>query len=132
MTVPVIPAVDEIDTTGFFRAAADGRLVVRRCGSCDAVLHMPLAHCRHCGGFEGRWADVDPTGRIYSFTVVTHQVHPDFLVPYVVILVELDALPEVRLVGRIGGRPDVYIGQPVVATMQTLADGVALPRWEVA
>lgn len=125
----VLPVVDDIDTAGFFRA---GRLVVRRCDACDAVLHMPMAYCRHCGTFSGsvtgRWAEVAPVGRIYSHTVVTHQVHPDFPVPYTVILVELDELPEVRFVGRLDGRPDVYIGLPVVAEFD---DGTPLPTWRL-
>ncbi len=127
----VVPAVDDLDTAGYFRAAADGHLTVRRCTACDAVLHVPVAYCRHCGGFEGRWAEVSPTGRIYSYTVVTHQVHPDFPVPYTVILVELDDLPEVRLVGRLDGRPDVFIGQPVVAEFAPLSDDAALPTWRL-
>lgn len=118
----VLPVVDDIDTAGFFHA---GRLVVRRCDGCDAVLHMPLMYCRHCGSFAGRWAEVAPVGRIYSYTVVTHQVHPDFPAPYTVILVELDEMPEVRFVGRLDGRPDVYIGQPVVA------DSAQLPAWRL-
>jgi uncharacterized OB-fold protein len=123
--VAVLPVVDDIDTAGFFQS---GRLVVRRCDGCDAVLHMPVAYCRQCGSFAGRWAEVPPLGRIYSYTVVTHQVHPDFPAPYTVILVELDEVPEVRLVGRLDGRPDVYIGQPVVAEF---TDGTPLPIWRL-
>jgi uncharacterized OB-fold protein len=122
----VQPIVDDVDTAGFFRAAAEGRLAVRRCARCDAVLHMPVGYCRHCGSFDGRWADVAPTGRVYSYTVVTHQVHPGFPVPYTVLLVELSELPEVRLVGRLKGTPDIYIGQPVVAEL-----GGPLPTWRL-
>jgi hypothetical protein len=127
----VNPAVHDLDTAGYFHAAARGRLTVRRCGTCNAVLHMPVAYCRRCGGFDGRWAEVAPAGHIYSYTVVTHQVHPDFPVPYTVILVELDELPEVRLVGRLDGRPDVFIGQPVVAEFVPRADHAALPNWRL-
>lgn len=131
MTVAVVPAVDDVDTAGFFHAAAEGRLTVRRCNGCNAVLHMPVGYCRHCGSFEGRWAEVQPAGTIYSHTVVTHQVHPEFPVPYTVILVELDELPEVRLVGRLAGRPDIYIGQPVVAEFAQVSDDAALPTWSL-
>ncbi len=127
----VLPVVDDLDTAGFFRAAADGRLAVCRCAGCGAVLHMPVGYCRHCGAFAPQWTEVSPAGRIYSYTVVTHQVHPDFPVPYTVILVELDELPEVRLAGRLDGRPEVYIGQPVTADFTTPADGVALPTWRL-
>jgi uncharacterized OB-fold protein len=127
----VIPTVDDHDTAGFFQAAADGRLVVRRCSSCTAVLHMPVSYCT-CGSFDVDWVEVAPAGRIYSYAVVSHQVHPDFPVPYTVILVELSDVPEVRLIGHLDGRPDVYIGQPVVAEMRALPHGAALPTWRIA
>jgi uncharacterized OB-fold protein len=129
--VAVLPAVTDPDTAGFFAAAAGGRLVVRRCSDCDAVLHMPVAYCRHCGGFDGRWAEVAPSGRIYSYTVVAHQVHPDFPVPHTIVLVELDDVTEVRLVGHLDGRPEVYVGQPVVAEFRQLSAGAALPTWRL-
>jgi uncharacterized OB-fold protein len=122
----VYPVVDDLDTGGFFQAAAEGRLAVRRCAHCAAVLHMPVAYCRACGSFDAHWSDVAPYGRVYSYTVVTHQVHPDFPAPYTVVLVELDELPEVRLVGRVDGRPDVSIGQPVVAEFSG-----SLPTWRL-
>ena len=128
----VIPAVDDLDTAGFFQAAANGRLVVRRCSSCAAVLHMPVGYCRMCGSFDLHWVEVAPAGRIYSYTLVSHQVHPDFPVPYTVILVELSDVPEVRVIGHLDGRPDVYIGQPVVAEMSPLQDGTRLPTWRLA
>jgi uncharacterized OB-fold protein len=120
----VLPVVDDRDTGGFFQAAAEGRLTVRRCTGCDAVLHMPVSYCRHCGSTEGRWDEVAPTGRVYSYTVVTHQVHPDFAVPYTVVLIELDDVPEARLVGRIDGRADVHIGLRLVAEL-----GGPVPTW---
>jgi len=127
----VVPIFDDIDTGGFFRAAADGQLAVRRCASCETVLHMPVGYCRNCGSFEGHWSPVVPQGRIYSYTVVTHQVHPDFPVPYTVLLIELDDVPEVRLVGRLEGRQDVRIGQRVVADFIPVADDAAFPTWRL-
>ena len=37
--------------------------------------------------------------------------------------------PEVRLAGRLDGRVDVAIGDPVHATFTELGDGAALPQW---
>jgi len=129
--VTVLPAVDDVDTAGHFAAAADGRLAVRRCATCDAVLHLPVAYCRHCGNVGDRWVDVAPVGRIYSYTVVTHQVHPDFPVPYTVLLIELEELPEVRLIGHLEGRPEVYVGQPVAAEFKRLSATAGVPVWRL-
>ena len=126
------PALDDPDTAGFFAAAARGQLAVCRCPACDAVLHPPVGYCRSCGGFGQRWAEVAPHGRIYSYSVVTHQVHPAFPTPFTLLLIELDELPEVRLVGRLPGRPDVHVGRRVVAEFPPVDDGARLPVWRLA
>ena len=99
----LLPVDDDLDTGGFFEAARRGELAVRRCNGCDAVLHVPRAYCRHCGSWEGRWEVVDGAATLHSWTVVTHQVHPAYPVPYTVVLVDLDALPGTRLVGSLDG-----------------------------
>lgn len=132
MTDRLLPVVDDIDTGGFFTAAAEGRLTVCHCGHCDTVLHMPRAYCHVCGSFEPTWQDVAPTGTVYSFIVVTHQVNPAFPVPHTVLLIELDERPGVRMMGHLDGRPEIAIGQRVTATFEELADGVFLPRWSPA
>ena len=125
----VAPVADDLDTAGFFRAAADNDVAVLFCGTCDAVLHLPRAYCRHCGAFDPQWRTVEPSGTVYSFSVITHQVHPDFDVPYTVVLVELDAPAGVRLIAHLPGRPDVRIGQGVVASFVHFPDGVTMPNW---
>lgn len=132
MTETVLPVVDDLDTGGFFAAAAEGRLVVRHCTQCGATLHMPREYCNHCGSFEGEWRTVAPTGTVYSYIVVTHQVNPAFPVPHTILLVELDEEPGVRLIGRLDGRPDVRIGQRVVAEFEQHDNDVALPNWRLA
>ena len=128
---PVAPVTDDIDTGGFFAAAADGRLAVQHCGQCGRVLHLPRAYCRFCGAFDPQWRAVEPSGTVYSFTVVTHQVHPAFEVPYTVLLVELDEPAGVRLIGHLPGRPDVRIGQRVRADFVPAGDAAVLPNWQL-
>jgi hypothetical protein len=127
-----VPVIDDHDTGGFFEAAARGELAIRMCNGCDAVLHMPVAYCHRCGSWEGRWQPTAGTGRLYSWTVVTHQVHPAYPVPYTVLLVELDDHPEARLVGQLPGRPDVEAGQPMEVWFEPVSDGVVLPQWRPA
>ena len=127
----VAPVVDDVDTGGFFAAAIDGRLAVQHCGRCGRVLHLPRAYCRYCGAFEPQWRTVEPSGTVYSFTVVTHQVHPAFVVPYTVLLVELDEPAGVRLIGHLPGRPDVHIGQRVRADFIPLGADAVLPNWRL-
>lgn len=128
-TLRPLPVVDDRDTDGFFAAARRHELAIRMCSECGAVLHMPVAYCRHCGGWETKWETVSGRGRLYSWTVVEHQVHPAFPAPYTLVLVELEDHPEARLVGAITGRPDLCAGQPMEVWFEAVAEDVVLPQW---
>jgi uncharacterized protein len=128
----LVPVVDDRDTGGFFAAAREGRLVVRRCNGCDAVLHLPRAYCAGCGSWDGRWQDAAGTATLHSWTVVEHQVHPAFPVPYTIVLVELDEVPAVRMVGYLDGAPDLVAGRPMRVRFDPVGDGVVVPGWEPA
>lgn len=123
-----VPVSDDVDTGGFFAAAAEGRLALRTCTACEAVLHLPKSYCHHCGSWDTTWQDVAPTGTLYTFTVVEHQVHPAFPVPYTIVLVSLDEHPGVRLVGHIPGRPALEIGMPMELHIETVGSGT-VPNW---
>jgi uncharacterized OB-fold protein len=127
----VRPVTDDLDTGEFFAAAGRGALVVCECATCGRVLHMPRRWCHHCAAGEVRWREVRPAGTVYSFSVVAHQIHPDFPVPYTVVLIDLDDAPGTRLVGRIEGRPPLAIGDAVNARFIPFSDGTALPEWRV-
>ena len=131
MSERVLPIVDDLDTGGFFEAAADGRLAIAHCAHCGAVLHVPRAYCRGCGNFGIEWRTVEPTGSVYSYIVVTHQVHEAFAVPHTIVLVELDDLPGVRLTGWLAGEPDIHIGQRACTQFEQVADDTTLPQWRL-
>ena len=129
----LLPADDDLDTGGFFEAARRGELAIRRCNACDAVLHVPRMYCRYCGSWEGRWAVVDGAATLHSWTVVAHQVHPAYPVPYTLVLVDLDELPGTRLVGHVAGAPALTAGMPMEVWFEQLGetDGrpVVVPQW---
>jgi uncharacterized OB-fold protein len=124
-----LPVTDDVDTGGVFAAAARGELAIRMCADCAAVLHVPVAYCHRCNSWNTNWQPVRGTGRLYSWTVVEHQVHPAFPAPYTVVLVELDDHPEARLVGQLPGRPELTVGQPMEAWFERLSDDAVLPQW---
>jgi uncharacterized OB-fold protein len=127
-----LPVDDDRDTAGFWEAARRHELAVLTCQACGAVLHMPRAYCSRCGGWSVAWREVAGRGSLHSWTVVDHQVHPAFPVPYTVVLVQLDEVPEVRLVGHLPGDPELAEGQPMEAWFEELGDGVVLPQWRPA
>lgn len=127
-TAPLLPVTDDVDTGGFFAAAARGELAIRVCSECRTDLHLPRENCPRCGAFSREWRQVARTGTLYSWTVVEHQVHPAFPVPYTVVLVEVDDTEGVRLLSRVDGRPDLEIGQPMEVWFEQVG-GVTLPQW---
>ena len=131
VTTGIRPVTDDRDTAGFFAAAGRGVLVIRRCNSCEAAIHLPVPRCPHCQSDDGRWEPAGATGTLYSWTVADHQVHPAFPVPYTIILVELDDLPGVRVCGRLDGAPDIRVGQPVRVRFDPVGEGAGLPNWEL-
>jgi uncharacterized OB-fold protein len=89
-----------------------------------------MAHCHACGSWDTRWDSVSGRATLYSWTVVNHQVHPAFPVPYTIVLVDLDDHPGVRFVGHLAGAPDLSAGQAMRVRFEELEDGTVLPDWE--
>lgn len=119
-TAPVPPPAPLIDadSAGFWEATRQGRIALCRCTACGNWLGRPMERCDNCGG-PTAFVDVAGTGTIYSYIVVHNPSVPAFahLVPYVIVLVELDEGP--RLPGLLMGErgPGVEIGQRVSAEL---------------
>lgn len=127
-----LPVVDDRDTGGFWQAAHEGRLVVRVCAACGALLHMPRAYCHLCGTWSEKWQQVSGRGRLYSWTVVEHQVHPAFPAPYTIVLVELDDVSGCRLIGRLPGAVDLEANQPMEVWFEAVDGDRTIPQWRPA
>ena len=129
---PLLPYDTDRETAGFFEAAAQDRLVYRACDDCQHALHPPSAHCPYCGGWNTNWRVAKGTGKLHTWTTVTHQIHPSFPTPYTVVVVELDDTPEVRLMGHLDGAPDLEAGMPMQVWFDHIPDGPTLPQWRPA
>lgn len=109
-------------STPYWEGLKAGRVVVQRCRGCGEWQWGPEWICHACHSFDLGWEEVEPRGRIYSWERVWHPVQPILkeAVPYVVVLVELDAPPSVRLIGNLLGDPlqPVVIGDPVVGAFE--------------
>ena len=112
-----------------------GTLAVQRCIGCGAVQHPPEEVCHRCGSTAFQYQAVAPRGTVYSFVVVHYAASPALAgsVPYAVVLVSLDDLPEVRVVGNIPAIDpgQVRIGMPVEAYWDERKD-ILLPQWRPA
>jgi hypothetical protein len=102
-------------------------LQVEVCVPAGHVLHLPKGYCSRCDTFDVTRRTVEGRGTVHTWTVVEHQVHPDFPVPYTIVLVELDEEPGVRFLTDLPGRADLSVGLPMVVHF----DG-EVPRWQLA
>jgi hypothetical protein len=125
----LIPATQDRDTAGFFAAAAEGRLAIRVCLDCQHAIHPPMAHCPKCGSWNTDWRTSEGRGTLYSWTTVTHQIHPAYPTPYTVVVVSVDDAPGVRLIGSLPGAPALHAGQPMRVWFEILDQGVVIPQW---
>jgi len=115
-----------------------GEIAIQECEACSTLQHPPEEICHVCGSMSFATRVLPGTGIVHSFTVVHHSVADalDAVVPYAVVLVSLDAAPELRVVGNLVGGPveDVEIGMPVTAVwLERIApDGtkLLLPQWQ--
>jgi uncharacterized OB-fold protein len=75
-------------------------------------------------------------GTLCSWTVVRQSFLPGFDadLPFVLADVAIDGADDVRLIGRLVDGPDasLHLGDRVVVTFEQIADGVAVPAFELA
>lgn len=114
----------------WFEAAADGRLLIQRCGACAATVFFPRSVCPVCHDDALEWAGAAGTGIVYSFTVLHRAGKPGWEadVPYVVALIELEEGP--RMMGNLleVDPAQVRIGMPVRVTFEQ-RDALTVPQW---
>jgi uncharacterized OB-fold protein len=118
------------ETETFWRATAQGRLLLLRCDTCATVIWYPRSFCPDCGGRATSWEEAAGTGTVYSFTITRRGQGPwRDAGPYVMAYVELDEGP--RMLTNIVDCPveAVLIGQRVTVVFHDAGEGAALPRF---
>ena len=90
-------------TQPFWDAAADGRLVLPRCGACRRFRWPPGPFCPNCQSQAVEWAASGPA-QIYSFTIVRDRT-TDTGAIHAPALVEFPQADGVRLLAAITDTP---------------------------
>lgn len=101
------------DTAPFWEAQNRHELTFQRCAHCQAIRYPVSPTCPDCRSFDFGWVTSSGRGRVYSYTVVHHQTHPAFPVPYTVLLVEMEEGPRVIAQLRASEGITVQTGAPV-------------------
>lgn len=109
-----------------------GQWHLQRCADCGAWRYPPGPVCPDCLSDHAEWTATCGEGEILSWVMFRRQYLPACPAPYNVVAVRLDEGPTVisNLVEdpAEGARP---IGRRVRLRVVRMADGVALPRFEL-
>ena len=109
----------------YFDAAAQGRLLVKRCKACGEIHHYPRALCPFCWSSDVEWMDTRGTGTVYTYSVTRRGAGA----PYCIAYVTLDEGP-VLMTNIVDTDLDgVRIGQRVQVTFQTTEGGTTVPMF---
>jgi uncharacterized OB-fold protein len=121
------------ETAEFWAATAEGRLLLKRCRSCNTVIWYPRSLCPECKSTDTEWIESSGLGVVYSFTVSRRgEGAYRESASYVLAYVELDEGPRL-LTNVVGCDPDdVSIGQRVTVTFADTGEGPALIRFRPA
>ncbi len=95
--------IPEHGSEPYWAACNDRRLVMQRCDACRKFRWQPTPLCTFCADENFTWATLSGRGKISTWTVVTHPVHPAAIdrVPYVVVEVELDEQTGLRMLSNL-------------------------------
>ncbi|MGA5446042.1 Zn-ribbon domain-containing OB-fold protein [Streptomyces umbrinus] len=85
-----LPEVDAF-TRPYWDAAAEGRLLLRRCGACGRAHHYPREFCPRCWSEDVTWEPASGRATLYTWSVVHRNDLPPFgsRTPYVAAVVDL-------------------------------------------
>ncbi|MGW2961693.1 Zn-ribbon domain-containing OB-fold protein [Streptomyces sp. NPDC001220] len=97
-------------TLPYWEAAAEGRLLLRRCRSCGRAHHYPREFCPHCWSEDVTWEPATGRAVLYTWSVVHRNDLPPFgdRVPYVAAVVDLAEGP--RMMTELVDTPEPRAG----------------------
>ncbi|MEV6835354.1 Zn-ribbon domain-containing OB-fold protein [Streptomyces sp. NPDC051133] len=78
-------------TRPYWEAAAEGVLLLRRCGTCGRAHHYPREFCPHCWSDDVTWEEASGRATLYTWSTVHRNDLPPFTTrtPYVAAVVDL-------------------------------------------
>ena len=142
----VVPDNDS-EFGGYFEAARQHRLVVKKCAACGLLRFPPGSGCPWCTSLDWTWQQVSGKGTIYSYEIIAHAIQPGFrdFTPYPVIIVELDEQrghptdqDGLRLIANLvddqfqaEAEANIAIGRRVDVVFQDLSPELSLPQFRL-
>jgi len=115
------PFTFDANAMAYWRAAAQGRLVLGYCSSCNRAHHYPRKLCPYCLGPADR-IDASGSGVIYSYTIM-RRASPQRVLAFVTL--DEDVTVMSHIVGADGDA--LAIGQRVAFEPLRFSDDAAVP-----
>jgi len=109
----------------YFKAAAEGRLVIKKCNTCGKVHHYPRALCPFCWSGDVQWHRTSGEGTIYTFSVTRRGAGA----PYCIAYVTLDEGPTLMSNVVDADLDEVRIGQRVQVVFKKSEGGFSIPMF---
>ena len=131
-----LPVPDE-HSEGYWTAAAQHTLALPRCAHCHRFAFPPEVVCPNCLSTDPQYEYlvVSGAGTVRTWTVISDAFVPGFEddTPFVLVDVELDAQPDLRMLGRLTDGVDapLHLGDRVVVTFEDIAAGVSIPAFHL-
>ncbi|CAM3677153.1 hypothetical protein GCM10009799_40070 [Nocardiopsis rhodophaea] len=126
------PAADR-DSAPWWRALRRREFALQCCDDCATLRFPPRGVCGHCRSRGWSWTAARGTGRVISWVVTHHAVHPAFAdaVPFTVLHVALDDAPGLCCWGGLTGAGPGALrsGLPVRAVFADADDELTLVLW---
>ena len=115
------------ETKPFWEAAAQGRLLIKKCLTCGRVHFYPRAICPLCGSDTTEWVTASGRGTVYSYSVMRRVP-----VPYALAYVTLEE--GVSMMTNIVDcdLDAIRIGQAVTVTFKPSEGGPPVPMFRPA
>jgi uncharacterized protein len=113
----------------YWDAARNGRLLYARCDQCGRAQFPREIACIHCQSTEVEWVEGSGRGTLYSYTVIRREPFPDFPIPTVMAIIELDE-GYTMFSGIVDCRFDeLECDMPVEVTFERQSEEITLPMF---
>ncbi|MFC8917540.1 Zn-ribbon domain-containing OB-fold protein [Streptomyces sp. NPDC057116] len=124
------PARPDIDafTRPYWDAAAEGHLLIRRCGACGRPHHYPREFCPHCWSDDVTWERASGRATLYTWSVVHRNDLAPFAgrTPYTAAVVDLAEGP--RMMTEVVDCPEADLRIGMALTVAFRAEGEGADR----
>ena len=131
-----VPVPDRV-SDGFWTAAKAHVLAIQRCQYCSNFSHPPDVVCSKCQATEPSFTFEEVSGRgvIKTWTIVRDTFLPSFKaeLPYIVVIVELEEQPGLRVLARLSDGADMplALGARVQVGFDDVTVNVTLPHFKL-